>query len=78
MNLEQLENVHFEHFGPDFYVVTKDSLKRLIEEYLLTSIQSKKHKTNLEFIFENSEALGQQIIKIAIFRLNLKNAGFIC
>jgi len=53
-------------------------LKRLIEEYLLTSIQSKKHKTNLEFIFENSEALGQQIIKIAIFRLNLKNAGFIC
>jgi len=78
MNLEQLENVHFEHFGPDFYVVTKDTLKRLIEEYLLTSIQSKKHKTNLEFIFENSEALGQQIIKIAIFRLNLKNAGFIC
>jgi hypothetical protein len=77
MNLGQLENVHFEHFGPDFYVVTKDTLKRLIEEYLLTSVQSKKHKTNLEYIFEDSETLGQQIIKIAIFRLNLKNAGFI-
>jgi len=78
MNLEQLENVRFENFGPDYYVVTKDTLKHLIEEYLLTSVQSKKHKTNFEFIFENSETLGQQIIKFAVFRLNLKNAGFIC
>jgi len=77
MNLENLDTVRFEHFGPDFYIVNKEILKRLVEEYLLTSAQSKKSKTNLEFIYENSEMLGQQIMKLAVFRLNLKNAGFI-
>jgi hypothetical protein len=76
MNLEHLDKVRFENFGPDFYVVNKETLKRLIDEYLSTT-SLKKNKMNLEFVFENSDTLGQHIVKLAVFRLNLKNAGFI-